>query len=269
MWAALCGAGNLAGKPPFKADSLRVRTSRPESRLAGMTAPGNGRGGPTLRTGRGVRIAVIDSGVSVPHPHIGIVLGGIGEAGETADYADRIGHGTAVMAAIMEKAPDAEYFAVRVFQSSLRTRIEFLLRAIEWSIERRVHLINLSLGTSNPEHAERFAPLIARAASAGAILISAASALPGSMPGVIAVSEDRDCPRDQYRSVRTAEGLEFSTSGYPRPIAGVPPERNLNGISFAVANLTGFAACSCEGLIQEMPGRNYESVCAELKRLAS
>jgi hypothetical protein len=28
-------------------------------------------------------------------------------------------------------------------------------------------------------------------------------------------------------------------SGYPRPIPGVPPERNLKGISFAVANATG------------------------------
>src|SRR5580704_13383762 len=170
------------------------------------------------RTGQGVKIALIDSGVSAPHPHIGTVCGGIaiGETGETTDYADRIGHGTAVMAAIMEKASAAEYFAVRVFQSSLRTKIEFLLRAIEWSIEQRVDLINLSLGTSNPEHVERFAPLIARAAEAGAILISAASALPGSMPGVIAVIEDRDCPRDQYRCVRTPEGLQFKTSGYPR-----------------------------------------------------
>lgn len=31
-------------------------------------------------------------------------------------------------------------------------------------------------------------------------------------------------------------------SGYPRPIPGVPPERNLKGISFAVANVTGVLA---------------------------
>jgi hypothetical protein len=34
----------------------------------------------------------------------------------------------------------------------------------------------------------------------------------------------------------------FASSGYPRPIAGVPVERNLSGISFAVANVTGFLA---------------------------
>ena len=209
-----------------------------------------------------VRIAVIDSGVSVPHPHIGMVRDGIsiGEDGETAEYGDRIGHGTAVMAAIMEHAPDADYFAVRVFQTSLRTRVEFLLRAIEWSIERGAHLINLSLGTANPGHAEPFAALIARATEAGTLLISAREALPGSLAGVLGVGVDRDCPRDEYRCVRTPEGVEFNASGFPRPIPGVPPERNLNGISFAVANMTGFAARACQGL----KDGSYESVCAEL-----
>jgi len=31
-------------------------------------------------------------------------------------------------------------------------------------------------------------------------------------------------------------------SGYPRPIPGVQPRRNLYGISFAVAQASGFAA---------------------------
>jgi len=34
----------------------------------------------------------------------------------------------------------------------------------------------------------------------------------------------------------------FFASGYPRSIPGVPQERNLNGVSFAVANMTGFVA---------------------------
>jgi hypothetical protein len=195
-----------------------------------------------------MKIAVIDSGVAIPHPHIGAIAGGvsIGENSESSDFSDRIGHGTAVMAAIMEKAPDAEYFAVRVFQTSLRTRIEFILRAIEWSIEQQMDLINLSLGTSNPAHAERFMPLIGKA-----LLISAASTIPGSLPGAIAVHEDRDCPRDQYRRMGPKE---FAASGFPRPVPGIPPERNLNGISFAVANMTGFIA------------RDYDIICKSKPR---
>jgi hypothetical protein len=219
-------------------------------------------------TRRAVRIAVIDSGVALPHPHIGAISGGVSfdETGESSDYRDLLGHGTAVMAAIMEKAPGAEYLAVRIFHSALRTRIDFVLRAIEWSIAQRVDLINLSLGASNPGHAERFAPLIARAAEAGTLLISAAHTLPGSLAGVLAVSLDPDCPRDEYRCIPSASqmSVEFAASGYPRPIPGIPPERNLNGISFAVANMTGFAARACARL----DDRNYRSVCAALKSSA-
>ena len=60
-------------------------------------------------TGRGVRVAVIDSGVNAAHPHITGVAGGLsfpldGPAGP--DFADRLGHGTAVMAAIQKAIQD-------------------------------------------------------------------------------------------------------------------------------------------------------------------
>ena len=56
-----------------------------------------------MLTGRGVCVAVVDSGVNATHPHVGGVAGGIAidEHGvERADYLDRLGHGTAVTAAI-------------------------------------------------------------------------------------------------------------------------------------------------------------------------
>jgi subtilisin family serine protease len=182
-----------------------------------------------------LRIAVIDSGVNPSHPHISRVDGGFPEN----DFLDRLGHGTAVMAAIQEKAPDAEYFAVRVFDRVLRTNIDALLAAIEWSIDHHMDIVNLSLGTANPAHAEKFAPFIGRT-----IIVAAAGAFPGDLPGVIRVAPDPHIPRGQYR--RDAE--IFYASGYPRPIAGVPPERNLNGVSFAVANMTGFVARACKNL---------------------
>jgi hypothetical protein len=36
--------------------------------------------------------------------------------------------------------------------------------------------------------------------------------------------------------------VTFRASGFPRPIPGVPPEKNLQGPSFAVANATGVLA---------------------------
>ncbi len=195
-----------------------------------------------------LRIAVIDSGVNPAHPHIVRVDGGFPEN----DFLDRLGHGTAVMAAIQELAPsDTEYFAVRIFDRELRTNIDTLIAAIQWSIDNRMDIVNLSLGTSNPAHADRFAALIPRV-----ILVSAAGVYPGELPGVIRVAPDPACPRGQYH----VDGKTFYASGYPRSMPGVPPERNLSGVSFAVANMTGFVARACDGLA----GRSYEAVRAKL-----
>jgi subtilisin family serine protease len=195
-----------------------------------------------------LRIAVIDSGVNPSHPHIARIDGGWPEN----NFLDRLGHGTAVTAAIQEKAPEAEYFAVRVFDRGLRTNIETLLSAIDWSIQNKMDIINLSLGTSNAAHAEKFAGFVPRA-----IIVSPAGSFPGDLPGVIRVAQDPDCPRDQYRW----EGETFYASSYPRPMPGVPPERNLNGVSFAVANMTGFVARACQSLTD----RSYETIQATLK----
>ena len=218
-------------------------------------------------TGKGVRVAVIDSGVNSAHPHIGGVAGGvtITQEFEEKDYTDKIGHGTAVMAAIKEKAPDAEYFAVRVFYSSLRTTVDVLVRAIEWSLANRIDVINLSLGTTNPAHRERFTPVIARAVEHGRILVSASDAdgvpaLPGSLPGVISVALDWDCPRETYYCRPALDRFEVTASGYPRSLPGVPRARNLHGISFALANATGFVVRACE----KLPSRSYRDICEAL-----
>jgi hypothetical protein len=194
-----------------------------------------------------IRIAVIDSGVNPSHPHITRIDGGWPEN----DFLDRLGHGTAVMAAIQEKAPEAEYFAVRIFDRELRTNIDTLLAAIQWSMDRNADIINLSLGTSNAAHAEKFAPFLSQA-----IFVSAAGAYPGDLPGVIPVGQDSSIPRDQFR----VTGETFFASGYPRPMPNVPPERNLNGVSFAVANMTGIIARACADLTD----RSYQSIFTKL-----
>jgi subtilisin family serine protease len=206
---------------------------------------------PPLPEARRVKVAVVDSGVHVAHPHISAVAGGvsIGPDGaiEQDSYVDRIGHGTAVMAAIQEKAPQAEYFAVKVFHSALRASAYALLRGIEWSIEQRIDIVNLSLGTLNGDYVERFRLVIEQSLAAGVLLVSAREmngqpCFPGCLPGVLGVSLDESCDRDRYRVHETAEGVVFLASGYPRPAPGIPRERNLQGISFAVANMSGFAA---------------------------
>jgi len=204
-------------------------------------------------TGKGVRVAVIDSGVHPTNPHIGgVPISGvrIGADGEIdGDFVDRIGHGTAVAAAILEKAPDIDLVAVRVFDRTLATSADVLARAISWSANNGARLINLSLGTSNPARAAVLNAAVEEAVAAGAIVVSAFESggvtwLPGSLPNAVGVTLESAC--DRHAIVVAADGtlgsVRFGASGYPRPIEGVPVERNLSGISFAVANGTGFLA---------------------------
>lgn len=208
------------------------------------------------RTGRGVRIAVIDSGVHATHPHVERVSDGAAfdDAGLSAgDAVDRLGHGTAVAAAIHEKAPDAELLAVKVFDRSLAATGRALVAAIGWAARSRASLINLSLGTANPDHASALETAVGEAAGAGAVVVAAAPQderfwLPGGLAGVIAVELDWGCARDECDVRVDDDGrVRIRAGGYPRPIPGVPPERNLKGQSFAVANATGLLALAIEG----------------------
>ncbi|WP_230291417.1 S8 family serine peptidase [Croceicoccus sp. Ery5] len=205
-----------------------------------------------------IRIAVIDSGVNPDHPHIdktriapGIAIAGDGTLDAAPDAVmDRLGHGTAVTAAIQEKAPDALCMPVRIFHDSLRATGLALIAAIDWAAENGAHIVNLSLGSTNMGHAAAFGAAVDRAAMAGSIVVAPravddAPCLPGALAGVIGVDVDWDCPRDSFRMREdAADGAEaaLSASGYPRPIPGVPLQRNLYGTSFATAQISGFAA---------------------------
>ena len=200
-------------------------------------------------TGRGVRVGIIDSGVNPYHPHVGGVAGGvfIGPLGESDHYLDCLGHGTAIAGAIREKAPDALLYAVKVFDRSLATSSDILLRALEWCLTNEMSVINLSLGVLNQEKRPRFEQLLDRAASARVLLVAALEShdgpvLPGCLPGALGVGLSKDSSRDSYYCETAGLRRVFYASGYPRPVPGLPQERNLNGISFAVANMTGFVA---------------------------
>jgi subtilisin family serine protease len=158
-------------------------------------------------SGAGVTIAIIDSGVHPGHTHIAAnrIAPGIMVKGEHV-WIDKLGHGTAVTAAIQEKAPDALCIPVRVFRDSLKTSAAALVAAIRWSIARKVDVINLSLGTVNAAHRDLFAQAVAEALQAGIVVVAAREAgglpcYPGALDAVIGVDVDWDCPRTRYAAL--------------------------------------------------------------------
>jgi len=218
-----------------------------------------------------VRITVIDSGVHASHPHVQRVAGGIGidsSGGIHSDYVDRLGHGTAVTAAIREKAPAADIFVIKVFDRELRTTGDALVAALRVARDNHTQIVNLSLGTTNPEYETRLAAEIGAAQTSGMFVVTAAPQpearwLPGTLPDTIAVELDMSLPRDRCDIIVTpGSEIRARASGYPRPIPGVPPERNLQGISFAVANVTGLLALVLEGVA---PGTDIRAALGSVK----
>ena len=197
---------------------------------------------------------MIDSGVHASHPHVGGVAGGVGisaDGSEHDDYVDRLGHGTAVTAVIREKAPSAEIFVIKVFDRELAATGTALVAACRRALRERADLVNLSLGTTNAEHAAALSEVVAELRDSGAMIVAAGEQdgvrwLPGSLDGVCSVTLDWSLDRNEIRSTGDARRISYRASGYPRPIPGVPVDKNLKGLSFAVANVTGVLAAERE-----------------------
>lgn len=132
----------------------------------------------------------------------------------------------------------AELYAVRIFDGRLTATIDTLMRGLEWCISHGIHIVNVSVGTANQEHRPRLEDFVRRASEREMFVVSAAGLLPGDLSGAIAVDADPACDRFVCRF---RNGV-FWASPYPREIPGVPPDRNLNGVSFAIANCTGLLA---------------------------
>lgn len=208
-----------------------------------------------------IRIAVIDSGIHASHPHINGIAGGAAfdaEGIEHPDFADRLGHGTAVAAAIRDQAPEADLYAVRIFDRQLSSNIGVLVKAIEWAARSGMHLANLSLGSPKAEHEPVLRAAVDAAARRGLIVVAARDDegiryFPGSLPGVVPVQVDWTLSRKEFRVVDVDGQPVIRASGLPREIPGVPPSRNLHGVSFAVANASGIIARAINGMDVRSP----------------
>lgn len=106
--------------------------------------------------GRGVRIAVIDTGVDLDHS---LIKGSLSISKRWADFVDgdRIpeddaggvlyGHGTAVTGIILQVAPQAEIIPIRVLRPDGTGDLSNVASAIDHAIRMDANIINLSLGS--------------------------------------------------------------------------------------------------------------------------
>lgn len=116
---------------------------------------------PLLRSGRGVRVAVVDSGVDPLHPwlegaalsHFGVERQGDLFVIRPCEPGDHSGHGTACAGIIHRMAPEAELVSVRAFGADGRCSRDGLITALRYCVRERFSVVNLSLGIDFPRGA--------------------------------------------------------------------------------------------------------------------
>lgn len=155
-------------------------------------------------TGKGVKIAVIDSGINSKHPDLK-VAGGVSKIANSSAFTDGLGHGTHVAGVIGAQnnsigtvgvAPDAQLYSVKVLSTKGLGTLEGVVAGIQWAIDQKVDIINMSLTTVANNQTLR--DITKKAYDAGILIVAASGneresglygdvLYPARFPSVVAV----------------------------------------------------------------------------------
>ena len=207
-------------------------------------------------TGKGVRVAVIDSGIEHDHP---AVAGGV-RGGTIVEYdrrtktqlrfkaddkpVDIFGHGTACAGIIHLIAPEAELYSVRVIGRDLTGKAMQFAGGLRWAIEQGMDVVNMSLSTSREEYYGLFHELADEAYFHNVMLVAAVNNIPApSYPSLyssvisVAANEGRD-PFTYYYN--PSPPVEFGAPGIDVEVAWLNKSYSTStGNSFAAPHITG------------------------------
>ncbi len=110
-------------------------------------------------TGKGVRVAIVDSGIERGHRLVGEVEEAVVVSGEKGseptidddEQGDACGHGTACAGIVRSLAPECTLVSVRVLGSGWTGSGRLLVAGLRWAIEQGVEVVNMSLSTTKRE----------------------------------------------------------------------------------------------------------------------
>ena len=207
-------------------------------------------------TGRGVKVAVLDSGIKNTHPAVDGAVRGYcrvveGEGGQfTYDetpHTDVFGHGTACAGIIHSVAPEAELYSVQVLKPSGGGSGGTFAAGLHWAIEHGMQVCNLSLGTTKRDWFATLHELADQAAFQNIMLITAANNMPQpSFPSMyasvisVACNEEKDPFRFYYNPLPP---MDFGAPGIDIQVAWEEHDyATMTGNSFAAPQIAGVVA---------------------------
>jgi subtilisin len=208
-------------------------------------------------SGKGVRVAIVDSGVDYDHPAlrgaegrddgVEIVVDEDGSVREIpGPHTDDFGHGTACAGIVRAFAPDAHITSVKVIGRQSGKAPGFL-RGLAWAAQNGFDVINVSLGTGKRDWALPFYEICDVAYFNGCFVTSAANNVQRiSFPSLYASVTSVACnlSADPFRfHFNPAPPTEFLARGIDVEVAWVNGTViRTTGNSFAAPHIAGIAA---------------------------
>lgn len=207
-----------------------------------------------ISQGKGIRVAVIDTGIYSEHPAIKEnYRGGVNILSPQFPPNDYNGHGTHVAGIIagsasqlglMGVAPKTEIYAVKAFNRKGSANLSDLLNAINWCIENKMQVINMSFGMDKMSEVLRVA--IQTAHQKGIVMVAASGNrglssidFPARYPETIAVTSVGFHDQVSVFSNR-GKGIDIAAPGEKIPSAWLNNSiREMSGTSMAVPHVSG------------------------------
>lgn len=245
-------------------------------RLMGLTQVADGQ-----MTGRGIKVAIVDSGCDNTHPALTHVRIGQDYTNFNADHmpssdtwtVDTMSHGTHCAGVIAGNGknghirgfvPEAEVHVLKLFPGGAFNN---LAAALHYCIDNEIDVVNCSLGGN--QTSEAIAQLIDTARQAGVAVVVAAGnsgaavQFPGSVPGVMcvaAIGEQGEFPDNTYHARTCTPGTvgvdglfpaNFSCQGPEISVCapGVAVISSVPGGGYAAWDGTSMAAPAVTGLL--------------------
>jgi subtilisin len=207
------------------------------------------------RTGKGVRVAVVDSGIDNDHPAIAGAVAGWSQPKDvsgtlqfdTAPHADDCGHGTACAGIIRSVAPDVELLSVKVLGRDMSGTGVLFAAGLHWAVENGAQVINLSLGTTKKDFYAVLHELVDAAYFKRIMVVAAANNLavnsyPSLYASVISVA-CQDDPDPLHYCYNPTPPVEFSAPGIDVRVAWMNGSFvRGTGNSYAAPHIAGMAA---------------------------
>ncbi|MDR8414168.1 S8 family serine peptidase [Nonomuraea sp. 3-1Str] len=224
----------LDGRRPFTLDRSVKQIGATEAWKQGMT-------------GKGVTVAVLDSGYDPDHPDLKTVVTQSRNFSEEPDIRDNLGHGThvaSIVAGAGEKyrgvAPDARIALGKV--GGVRGPADSaILAGMEWAaVEVKAKVVNLSIGAPDTQGLDPLEQAVNTLSEQTGALFVVAAGNEGS-PGTVSSPGSADAALTVGAVDRDDRMADFSSAGPRRDDHAIKPDITAPGVEITAAAAAGTA----------------------------